>query len=172
MNSKLWDVVVSSGRKYGPWVLVSALLVGLLGATIAITTRKGATHVENALWTFILFAAGVGVSFYVGRRSVRAAAQEVVRPQARGAARRIVSLGKGIRAFSEILRLSRESAEDLATTNNGVVPIEHIQLAYDTLDVHVEMQMNSVVDAIEDWREFEPAIINELEVKKTDGGGA
>jgi hypothetical protein len=43
-------------------------------------------------------------------------------------------------------------------------------LAYDNLAFHIELQMRTVIDALDDWREFDPEIVNELETEAGDGG--
>ena len=134
----------------------------LLALTIIVTGREKATDIENALWTFILFAIGLVVSLYFGQKSVKDAAADVVRPQARGAARRLGTLGRGIRSFLDVIELNRQAGEEIAQQSDGRVPMDHLDLAYATLFVQIEAQMRTVVDALEDWREFEPEIVNEL----------
>lgn len=148
-----------------PWFWPTVAFVGLaalLGLTIWVTGRNGATGTENALWQFILFGIGLGASFYFGRQSVSQAAADVVRPQARAAARRLTTLGRGIRGFGGVIDLSRDAAEELAERNQGSVPIQHVAHAYDVLYVQIEMQMRTVIDALEDWRQFDPEIVNHL----------
>jgi len=154
------------------WYLVRGgvliFLVALLVLTIVITGRSSTTNGESALWTFILFVIGLAATFYFGRKSVSEAAADVVRPQARSAGRRIITLGKGIGLFRAAMREQHSAARHAATENGGNVPIASIELAYATLDLQVEQQMLSVIDALEDWREFDPEIVNELR-KMTDG---
>jgi hypothetical protein len=130
--------------------------------TIHVTSREDATNTETGLWTFILFAVGVSVSYYFGRQSVEEAAADVVRPQAQSAARRLTTLGRGIRGFGSVIDLSRHAADRIASENSGALPIEHLDLTYDTLFIQIEMQMQTVIDALEDWRHFDPQIVNEL----------
>jgi hypothetical protein len=142
--------------------LAALVLVALLALTIAVTGRKHATDTENALWTFILFAIGIGVSFYFGRQSIKDAASDLVRPQARGAARRLITLGSGIAGVSQLIELHRVAASETAKTA-GSVPLQQVTMGYDVLDLYVSRQLETVGDALEDWREFEPKIVNELE---------
>jgi cytochrome c biogenesis factor len=153
-------------RKGWQWYLVRAgallLLITLLVLTIVVTSRKNTTNGESALWTFILFAIGLAATYYFGRKSVSEAAADVVRPQARSAGRRIIALGKGIGLFRAAMQEQHSAARNAATENDGKVPIASIELAYATLDLQVEQQMLIVIDALEDWREFDPDIVNEL----------
>jgi cytochrome c biogenesis factor len=149
-------------RWYVTRALTAVALVALLVLTLVVTSKRSTTNTEAALWTFILFAIGLAVSFYLGQRSVSEAAAEIVRPQARGAARRLKALGRGIQSFGNVIDLSREAARDIAQQDDGKIPIEHLNFVFDTLYIQIESQMTTVVDALEDWREFEPDIVNEL----------
>ena len=151
--------------RFGWWaarISVAVVLTGLLALTIYVTGRDDTTSRESALWTFILWIFGLGASFYIGRESVKAAAAEIVRPQARGAARRLVTLGRGIAGFTEVVELNRQAAGDLADRNSGSVPIRQIEHSFDLMDLYMRGQLQAVSAALEDWREFEPEIVNEI----------
>jgi hypothetical protein len=86
---------VERRRRYeNPWLVVVAAAV-VPGATIKFTTQANGTHLESAPFEFIAFAAGIAVSWYLGRQSVKHAAAELVRPAASSALRRLVSIGRG-----------------------------------------------------------------------------
>jgi prolyl-tRNA synthetase len=150
----------------GRWYLerVGALLAlfALLALTIFVTSQKDTNNTETGLWTFILFAIGLGVSFYFGKKSVTEAAADIVRPQARSAARRLVTLGEGIGAFKQSLDQHRVAAHAVSERDEGAVPIEDFDLACDALDIQVRLQTKMVIDALEDWRQFDPDFVNEL----------
>jgi hypothetical protein len=138
------------------------ILFGLLALTIYVTGRDDTTNRESALWTFILWMFSLALSFYFGRVSVKNAAAEIVRPQARGAARRLVTLGQGIVGFSEMVELNRQAAGDLADKNSGVVPLTQVEHSFGVMDLYMRGQLQAVAAALEDWREFEPKIVNEI----------
>jgi len=156
VRARLW--------RWLPYALGTAALAALLALTIAVTGRKSTNNTESALWTFILFAIGSGLSFYFGRKSIKDAAIELVRPQARGAARRLVTLGFGVAGFRPLIERHRKAAQGEAR-DAGCVPLSHVQLAYDVLLAHMETQILTISDALEDWREFEPEIVNKLETE-------
>jgi hypothetical protein len=132
-----------------------AVLGALLYFTIEVTAKPHATDTENALWTFILFAVGILLSYYFGRQSVEEAAADLVRPQARSAARRLVTLGRGVKTVSVVIEMHRDAAADLAATNHGDVSLEHVNLALDSLTTYVNLQLLTIADALEDWRQFD-----------------
>jgi hypothetical protein len=138
-------------------------LAALLGLTIYVTSRKDATNAESALWTFILFAIGVGATYYLGRESVKNAAAEVIKPQAGSAGRRLITLGRGMNSIRVVMQAHRNAARRAAEANGGVVPLESVELACATFEVQLDQQMSSVIDALEDWRQFDPDIKNEFE---------
>jgi hypothetical protein len=135
-------------------------LAAVLALTILVTGKKH-TDTENALWTFILFALGAALSFYFGRKSVKDAANELVRPQARGAARRLITLGRGVGMFETLIERQRMRAQEAARESDSV-PLAEIEVAYDVLLMNARMQVRTISDALEDWREFEPEIVNQL----------
>jgi hypothetical protein len=156
-------------RLVGRWavrVLALGFMAGLLALTVAVTSRDDATNMETALWTFILFAVGAGISYYFGQRSIKEGADELVRPQARAAARRLVTLGRGLQSLGALINLSRVAARRSAEDHSGSVPMSHVDFAYDALLIQLDAQAQTVIDALEDWREFEPEIVNELETRQ------
>lgn len=147
-------------KRYGPYAFLAVLFVVVLGLTVHVTTRKGATHLETGLWEFILFAVGVVASFYIGQRSVTKAAHEIVRPQARSALRRLVSLGKIIGTARAML--DEQGVAAAVASENGDLGVAQVELAFKMIDLTLENSTEQVVAAIEDWREFTPDIVNEL----------
>lgn len=154
-------------RRWFPYGAAGAGLVVLLVLTIVVTSKEDTTNTESALWTFILFGIGIALSFYFGRKSINEAATELVRPQARGAARRLVTLGFGVGEFRPLIERHRRQAQAEAD-GRGTVPLSNVELAYDVLLGHMQMQIWSISDALEDWREFEPEIVNQLEENLRD----
>jgi len=144
-------------------------LAALLIFTLNVTGKDDATNTETALWTFILFAVGIGVSFYFGKKSTAEAARDIVRPQAKAAARRLVTLGAGLAAIKAVLDRHRSAARITADDAGGDVPVEDFNLAYESIEIHIDLQKQMVVDALEDWRHFDPEIATEL--LEEDKGG-
>lgn len=134
----------------------------LFALTVAVTSKDDATNTETALWTFILFAAGIGSSYWFGKRSVTDAAKEQVRSFASPAARRLITLGAGLRSIQKDLELHEHSARKAASDSGEGVPIEQIETANESVRIHLDLQTKMVVDALEDWRQFDPEIANEL----------
>ncbi|HET9676405.1 MAG TPA: hypothetical protein VFP21_02750, partial [Solirubrobacterales bacterium] len=64
--------------------------------------------------------------------------------------------------FRAAMQEQHSAATSAAAQNDGTVPIASIDLAYATLELQIEQQLLTVIDALEDWREFDPEIENEL----------
>jgi hypothetical protein len=142
------------------FILAAVFLAGLLAGAIAITTRKHATHLEDALVQVILFAIGLAASFYIGTRSVKNAASDVIRPSAKAALRRLVSLGRGLNTIQEVASSYSREARGVES-----VEAERIVANLDILQVLVEAQVAVVIAAMEDWRDFTPDLVNELQAE-------
>lgn len=140
------------------WVVGALALAALLAATILVTTRKHATHLEDGLFQFITFLIGAAIAFYFGQRSVRQAAADVVRPQAKSALRRLVSLGRGIALVQQV------AVDQVKGVDEGDhVPGDRVVASAELVAVLLSGQLEVVNAAIEDWREFTPDLVNDLE---------
>lgn len=149
---------------------IGAVVVGviLLVATVYVSSRRSTTVTEQALWTFIMFAIGILTSYFFGRQSVRSAAEEMVRTQARSATRRLRTLGFGIQGIGAKLEIGQSAADAIANSNGGSVPIDHLALMTKMTYLDINAQMQVVIDALEDWREFDPSIVHELKQERAD----
>lgn len=153
------------------WVFLALIGAALLVANLLITTRKGASKTEEGLATFIMFVIGLGVSYYFGQKSMADAASAMVKPQARGAARRLRTLGRLLQAQQLLLERHRRQAHAAAVTTTDMVPLGEVEFAVDALLIHTDATLRTVVDAVEDWREFDAEILNDLP-DDTDGPAA
>ena len=112
------------------------------------------TDLENVLLQIIFLAIGCSVSFFVGKKSVEKAAKEIIKPHARSAFRRLVSLYES---------LSRASTEIQSLDNSE--SLEDYRVAFAKLDAIVTEQLTTADDALEDWRDVVPEDVEELKQK-------
>ncbi|HEV7774546.1 MAG TPA: hypothetical protein VGO48_14790 [Conexibacter sp.] len=150
--------------------LAAVALVVLLAFTLFVTTRDDTTNTETGLWTFILFAIGLAVSYYLGRRSIHEAAQELVRPQARGAARRLTALGKSLAALQRTMNAHRAAWEVDAPNADDAIPMSQINLAYESFSIQLDTAGGIIVDSLMDWREFDSTIVADLNHREDPAG--
>ena len=147
------------------WILAGFLILISLGVSVLVvytTTTRVLTAVESTIWQVFVLTAGLAGSFIFGRQSAKEAAREIIKPHARSAFRRLVSLYESLSRASTVIELteSSESSEDIRVT-------------IAKLDAIVTEQLNTADDALEDWRDIVPEDVEELKQKlesKIQGG--
>ena len=136
-------------------LLVVFLLVALMISFVYIAAGRPLTNFESILLQIIFLAIGCSVSFFVGQKSVERAAKEVIKPHARSAFRRLLSLYHSLsRAATAI-----ESAQ-ISDSH------ENYQVALARLEEIVTEQLSTADDALEDWQDIVPEDVEELEQKR------
>jgi len=140
------------------WVLAALLVFVALAISafvLYITTQRTLNSVEGILWQVFVLTSGLAGSFIFGRQSAQAAAKEMIKPHARSAFRRLLSL---------YLSLSRAAtAIESAQISDSH---ENYQVALARLEEIVTEQLSTADDALEDWRDVVPEDIDELERKR------
>lgn len=129
-------------------VLVS---LGIAGYFVYMATNRTITQLEGTLLQFFILAAGLAGSFWFGRQSAMRAAREIIRPHARSAFRRLVSLYSSLARVAETV----ESAE----LSESVVDY---RIALARVDATVKGQIEMADDALEDWRDIALEDVDEL----------
>lgn len=135
-------------------VLAGLLVLVAIGVSVLVvytTTTRILTAVESTIWQVFILTAGLVGSFIFGRQSAKEAAKEIIKPHARSAFRRLVSLYESLsRASTQIQSLDNsESSEDYRFT-------------FGILDAIITEQLNTADDALEDWRDIVPEDVEEL----------
>ena len=134
------------------------LLLFSIGISIILAytaTQRTLSGLESALWQIFVFAGGLAGSFIFGRQSAREAAREMIKPHARSAFRRLLSLYQSLsRAATTI-----ESAQISDSHEND-------QVALARLEEIIAEQLSTADDALEDWRDIVPEDVGELEQKR------
>lgn len=132
---------------------VGLVLISIVVSIVfAITeTRRNLNGLESALWQIFTFAAGLSGSFIFGRQSAREAAREIIKPHARSAFRRVLSLYRSLARASATIKLSQAPESE-----------EALQVTLARLDTIVTEQLAAADDALEDWRDIVPDDVKEL----------
>lgn len=145
--------------KNGNYVGASALVLVSVGisAVVAYTvTRRTLTGLESVLWQIFVFAAGLAGSFIFGRQSAAQAARDMVKPHARSAFRRLLSLYESLHwAMNEI-----KSALRSGSTQQHQETLARVEAV-------VTAQLTTADDALEDWRDIVPEDVEVLKQKLT-----
>ena len=136
-------------------VLVSIVLF-IFSAIIAfysiiVSTGRSLTALENSfLWLFGLVAS-ITASFLITKQSTQKAALEIIKPHAKSAFRRLLSLYRSLSRVSNFIQETREN--NVIDDNNLVLIIE----------AKITELIDTAGDALEDWRDIIPEQIEEVE---------
>ena len=137
------------------YTIASALLIIISVAgfiTFAnVATVRSLTDLENVVLQFVTLATGSSGTFLIGRRSARTAAKDVIKPYARSAFRRLVSLYRSHQQMASVIEESRDSET-----------VEEFRLTLARLEGIVLGQIGTADAAMEDWRDIVPEDVEEL----------
>jgi Restriction endonuclease len=123
-----------------------AFAIAMSVAFVWIASGRDLSSLENTLLQ--VFSVGVGIvgSYVVGQTSAREAGQDVIKPHARSAFRRLVSLTKSLSRLPQTMQSVRQGA---------ALSTDALQLL-DRLEGVVTEQISTAADALEDWRDVLP----------------
>ena len=131
--------------------LLIAISVVVAGLFAYVATTRPLTGLESVLLQSFSLLAGLGGSFIFGRQSASEVAREIIKPHARSAFRRLLSL--------------YQSLSRVATTIESVQSVESPE--YPVVIAKVEAivieQIATADDALEDWRDIVPEDVKELD---------
>lgn len=137
---------------------IALIVVSVIVAAVftIVATKRPLSDLEGVLLQAFSLGSGVIGSFIFGKYSARSAARELIKPHARSAFRRLLSLFRSLsRVASTIEGVSRGSADD------------H-KLALSKLEAIVIEQLATADDALEDWRDIVPEDVDELRQQITN----
>ena len=126
--------------------LIAAALLTAVWMGFAASSRQ-LTSVENVLFQILMLAAGLSGSFIAGRNSSLQAAREMIRPHARSAFRRALSLHRSLYGLSMRIEALQEEGRDPRL---------------DVVRAVVDEQIVAGLDAMEDWRDIIEDDVDEI----------
>ncbi|MCK4392965.1 hypothetical protein KAX17_08675 [Candidatus Bipolaricaulota bacterium] len=148
--------------KLGAVLVLVAIIVAVIFVIFA--AIRPFTQLEVVLLQLFTLASGLMGSFLLGKQSAESAAREIIKPYARPAFRRVLSL------YMSLSRLARtiKSARLSSGSDDGRGPV------LDKLKAIVTEQIATADDAMEDWRDIIPEDVEELQkrlrnVKRREG---
>jgi predicted DNA-binding protein (UPF0278 family) len=141
-------------------LIIIAVLITIFSINIA--SQRPLSNLENTLFQAFALFAGLTGSFIFGKRSAKDSAREIIKPHARSAFRRIISLYMSLsRVVSEIQNYWE--TEEIDKKKMSIAKLEAI----------VVEQLTTADDALEDWGDIIPEDVEELRSKlekhKTEG---
>ena len=139
--------------KYIVPVLIGLGILALL-ILVYIAATRDLSSLESVLLQIILLAIGSSISFFAGHRSAREAAEAIIKPHARSAFRRLLSLYRSLSRAANAIESSQSSESD-----------GDYQVVLARLEEIVAYQLMTADDALEDWNDIVPEDVKELEQK-------
>ena len=138
------------------WIVIVLISLGILGLLILvyIAATRDLSSLESVLLQIILLAIGSSISFFAGHRSAREAAEAIIKPHARSAFRRLLSLYRSLSRAANAIESSQSSESD-----------GDYQVVLARLEEIVAYQLMTADDALEDWNDIVPEDVKELEQK-------
>ncbi len=138
---------------YAPCLLVIiSLCIAIAYILKASLNTSNMTTLETIMFQLFTLTAGVTASFIFGRQSAKQAAKELVKPHAKSAFRRLITLYKGL---SRLAMAIEEGKQNQPSVKNS-------HLVLQKLEAMVIEQIATANDAIEDWRDIVPEDVEEL----------
>lgn len=119
---------------------------------VIIASQRDLTGLENTLLQVISLGLGLIGSYVLGRESSKEMAYELVKPHAKSAFRRLLSL------YNSISRLGVAIHESRSTLVLG----DPTSLVLDKLQAMVIEQISTADDALEDWKDILPEELEKL----------
>ena len=138
--------------KRGAWgyalggVLVSVSLAFAAVMVFAASSRE-LSPLESSLFQAVILGGGLSGSFLFGRMSAMQAARDVIRPHARSAFRRVLSLHRSLYSLSVRIETLQEEGDDRR--------LEVVRAV-------VDEQIVAGGDAMEDWRDIIEDDVDEI----------
>jgi hypothetical protein len=146
-------------KSFEAWLPKILILVAFLlsGFTVYISNQRTLSSLEGVLLQLFILVSGLIGSFFIGKRFARDTAREIIKPHARSAFRRLLSL---------YTSLNRVLVEIQSSKNS--VSVGGNEIALQRLEAIVTMQIGTADDALEDWRDIIPEDVEELMQRLND----
>jgi hypothetical protein len=169
-NHQLYDLPVASGNdkqrysRIGAGLILAALVLGI--ATVYVGTQKQPNALAAALLQAITFVFSIIGAYFFATASAQVAAEDMIRPHARSAFRRVRNIYAGLG------RILREVDNQIDIQDD-----DKARLSLQIVRSMVIEQASTADDALEDWRDLVPDEVRMIEDEararaQGEGGGS
>lgn len=131
------------------FILIS---VGIMFTFAYVATTRTLTSLESILLQAFALPMGVLGSFIFSRQAADKAAREIIKPHARSAFRRLMSLYSGLHRVASIIDVAHDP--EMRQDDREILA---------ALEAIVTEQLGTIDDALEDWRDLVPEDVEELD---------
>lgn len=118
-----------------------------------IASGRDLNGLENTLFQVLSLGLGLLGSYIFGRESAKDAALEIIKPHAKSAFRRLISLNQSLYRVASVIASAKQSNENEMQNAAAVLPV---------LEAVVTEQLVAVNHALEDWRDVVPEEYDEV----------
>jgi len=135
------------------WLPLLSILIAIAvsGYSIYISGERALTSLESTLLQIFILLFGIVGSFYIGKLSAVNAAKQIIKPHARSAFRRLISLYESLsRVAYEIQDPNKNQSKEITIARMEAIVVE---------------QLSTADDSLEDWRDLVPEDVEELRAK-------
>jgi hypothetical protein len=139
-------------KSQGFWLIAASVVVSLI--FIVISTYRQLTGLESTLLQIFSLGLGLIGSFIIGREGTKKAAEDMIKPHAKSAFRRVLSLYNSLSRLATVIEYQKEQMP------GNKVALHSLQM----LQGIVIEQLATADDALEDWKDILPEELNKLGV--------
>lgn len=143
LSVQIWSYT-NMNKRVGIAFVVLSVLTAIVFITMA--SFRDLTVLENTLLQVFSLGLGLVGSYIMGKESARETAKDIIKPHARSAFRRLLSLYKSLARLAFAIQSARSNVPD----NQDAIAI------LDRLEAIVTEQIGTADDALEDWNDVVP----------------
>jgi len=153
-----------SKPKWTPSTWLAIATVVLVCITVVVQAQTPPNVLASAILQACALIFSVGTAYVFGRQSTAAAAQELIKPHAASAFRRMLNLYKGLgRIRNKITSISVELSALRKIDDPSLIEFQHVTWVIQMLDAMVLEQVATGEDALDDWRDLAPDEVARIE---------
>ena len=131
--------------------ILAVTCVALVIFVVVVSSRRPLTSLETTLLQIVILGTGLSATYLFSQRSAKVAAEQLVKPHARSAFRRVKSLYSGQFYLKRLIDQHREPNAEAASQ------------VVEVIEAVIDQQLTTVADALEDWRDIVPEEVADLE---------
>ena len=134
------------------WVPLIFIILSIILSIIflSLSAYNPLTPLENILFQIFILVAGIGGSHALGAKSSKEMAQDMIKPRAKSAFRRLISVYSNLQRIATLISGYDKSNEKVAVT--VLLQIEQIVIG----------EITTVDDSMADWHDIIPNEVEEL----------
>lgn len=139
-------------KNQGLWLVAASIAIS--GFFVVVASIRDLTALENTLLQVFSIGLGLIGSFIIGREGSKEAAIDLIKPHARSAFRRVLSLYNSLSRLATAIELQKEQ---LSSNKAALHSLEKLQ------GIVIE-QISTADDALEDWKDIIPEELRKVKI--------